>query len=216
MKNWVKYCFFGVGGVLLGYLLAFFINEIFSLAILIAFYGLLGVVFLLYKIETDQSEVLKNAKDALVAELNKTIGGHGEKIKQSLKQGTDSLIYAMRQYNDRAQGYHDRQSAFQGLIKYHIYAAAIRSLHQSQDAEKVVKFVRKELEILEKIEAGQGVYDLCGGRAHAQKQALDTLLSRIQNGALKPKISFFKCKDCSLELEACPRCSGKLERRFKK
>lgn len=173
-------------------------------------------IWYFFERDTDQTEALKTAQGELVAELNKIIGGHGEKLKQSLKQGTDSLTYAMRQYNDRAQDYHDRLTALKGLIRYHVYAAAIKSLHQSRDAEKAEKFVFRELNILEKIGAGENVSELAGGRAHVEEQAFNTLLGRVRNGALEPKTAFYKCKNCGGELEACPFCSGELERRFKK
>ncbi|HQQ88539.1 MAG TPA: hypothetical protein PLA72_11115 [Smithellaceae bacterium] len=216
MREPVKYCFTAIGGAVFGYAIAFFVNENSALAILIALFCLMVVLFVFYKIDNNQYEALKTAQDSLIDALNTSIGRHSESLKQRLSEGTAGLRTATTAYHQEAQSLHLKKSAFVGLIKYHIFAAAIRSLRQTRNAEKTVKFVRKELEVLEKIEAGEDVFALCGNRAHAEEQALNTLLGRINNGALEPKTAFFRCKSCGAELDACAACGGELERRFKK
>jgi len=202
-------------GAVGGYFFAFNADQDTSITVLVALFILMAVMFLVYMVYSGQTEALKTAQDELIKSLNTSIGAQAESLKQSLKQGTDYLQTATTAYHVEAQAYHIKKSAFVGLVKYHIYAAAIRQLHQTRNAEKVVKFVRKELEIMEKIETEKDNYELCGGRAHAEKQALDTLLGRIQNGAIEPKTAFFRCKSCASEFEVCPNCGGELERRFK-
>ena len=203
-------------GAVGGYFFAFNADQDTSITVLVALFILLAVMFLVYMVFTTQTEALKTAQAELVASLNTSIGAHTESLKQRLSEGTAGLRTATTTYHVEAQALHLKKSAFVGLVKYHIYAAAIRSLHQTRNAEKAVKFVKKEMEVLEKIEAGEDVFALCGDRAHSQEQALNTLLGRIRNGAIEPKTAFFRCKSCGSELEACPRCSGELERRFKK
>jgi hypothetical protein len=179
----------------------------------------LGVIIALFSITTpsnDLSHEFKTVQDALVLKINETIGAYRENLDTSLKEGKEFFLEAGRDYQSHAESYFDRQSAFSGLIKYHVYAAAIRQLHQSHDPEKAEKFVQRELEIIKKIEAGENVYALCGNRAHTEEQAYNTLLGRCKKGQIKPQKSFFRCKDCSYELVVCPNCSGELQRRFKK
>jgi hypothetical protein len=179
----------------------------------------LGVIIALFSITTpsnDLSHEFKTVQDALVLKINETIGAYRENLDTSLKEGKEFFLEAGRDYQSHAESYFDRQSAFSGLIKYHVYAAAIRQLHQSHDPEKAEKFVQRELEIIKKIEAGENVYALCGNRAHTEEQAYNTLLGRCKKGQIKPQKSFFRCKDCSFELVVCPNCSGELQRRFKK
>ncbi|HQQ88564.1 MAG TPA: zinc ribbon domain-containing protein [Smithellaceae bacterium] len=215
MRDLMRYALIIVVCVICGYLIASFLNETISLAILIVFFILWIGFFLMFILEINQADALKTAQDSLVEKLNTSIGAQAESIRASLKQGTDYLSHVAREYDDRGQNYHSRHSAFIGLVKYHIYAAAIRQLHQTRNAEKAVKFVRKEMEVLEKIETEKDNYELCGGRAHAEEQALNTLLGRVNNGTLTPKTAFLRCKSCGEEFQACPRCSGELERRFK-
>jgi len=216
MRDLITWISIFTAGAVGGYFFAFNADQDTSITVLVALFILLAVMFLVYMVFTTQTEALKTAQDELVASLNTSIGAQAERLSQSLKQGTDYLNNVARQYNERAQSYHSRHSAFVGLVKYHIYAAAIRSLHQTRNAEKAVKFVKKEMEVLEKIEAGEDVFALCGDRAHSQEQALNTLLGRIRNGAIEPKTAFFRCKSCASEFEVCPNCGcGQLERRFK-
>lgn len=178
----------------------------------------LGVIIALFSITTpsnDLSHEFKTVQDALVLKINETIGAHRENLDTNLKEGKELLLEAGRAYQSHAESYFNRQSDFSGLIKYHVYAAAIRQLHQSHDPEKVEKFVQRELEIIKKIEAGENVYALCGNRAHTEEQAYNTLLGRCKKGQIKPQKSFFQCKDCGTEFEVCPNCMGELQRRFK-
>jgi len=148
----------------------------------------LGVIIALFSITTpsnDLSHEFKTVQDALVLKINETIGAYRENLDTSLKEGKEFFLEAGRDYQSHAESYFDRQSAFSGLIKYHVYAAAIRQLHQSHDSEKAEKFVQQELEIIKKIEAGENVYALCGNRAHTEEQAYNTLLGRCKKGQIK-------------------------------
>lgn len=215
MPELLKIVFGVMGGILGGYFVAYSLHETLALSILILFSILMVGIFLMFKKEIQQAESRETAQDALVEKLNTSIGAQGESLRANLKQGTEYLSSVARQYNERAQNYHSRHSAYVGLIKYHVYAAAIRQLHQTRNAEKSAKFVKKEMAVLDKIEAGEDVFGLCGDRAHTEEHAYNTLLGRVNNGTLTPKTAFLRCKSCASEFEVCPNCGGELERRFK-
>jgi uncharacterized membrane-anchored protein YitT (DUF2179 family) len=231
MKNKIYTHLFAVGiGVIGSLIFRYYFTFEDPNLVLVVFYFIcliLGIVFyfVLFFWEarsTDLASTFKTSQDALVnalktsenelvSRIEKIIGAHGK----NLEDGIEGVKNAGREYNLRAKSYFDLKSALAELIRYHVYTAAIRLLHQSLNAEKAEKFVAKELEILEKIEGGNDVKELTGGRAYAQEQAYNTMLGRLNNGTLKPKTAFFKCKNCGGELNACTACGGELERRFK-
>jgi DNA-directed RNA polymerase subunit M/transcription elongation factor TFIIS len=215
MENWVKYCFFAISGILGGYFIAFFLHETLALTILIAFFALLGVVFLVFMLNADQATNRKSAQDAFITEIKNTITSHEKNLERGLKKGTDYLTTAGDEYHLRVQNYFERQSSYKGFIRYHIYAAALRKLHQTRNAEKAEIFINTELEILKKIETGQNVLALCREREDAEERAYKTLLGRVQKGTLEPKTAFYKCKNCGAETKTCLNCGGELEHSFK-
>jgi len=173
-------------------------------------------IWYFFERDNDQTEGLKTAQGALVAEIHKTLSEHTKSLKQVFKQGSDYLYSEGRAFNELTANYHARQAAYQGLIRYHVYAAALKALRHNQDAEKAEKFVLNELNIFQKIEAGENVFNLAGHRAHTEEQAFNSYLGLVKNGAVRPKTAFYKCKNCGAETEACLNCGGELERKYKK
>jgi len=194
-------------------------EEMSILIVLILYTVLLllsAFIWYFFERDNDQTEALKTTQGALVVEIHKTLGEHAQSLKQALKQGSDYLNSAGRGFNELTANYHARRSAYQGLIRYHVYAAALKALRHNQDAEKAEKFVLNELNIFQKIEAGENVFDLAGNRAHAEEQAFNSYLGLVKNGAVRPKTAFYKCKNCGAETETCLNCGGELERKFRR
>jgi hypothetical protein len=192
-----------------------------SLLIVLILYTVLlllsAFIWCFFERDNDQTEALKSSQAALDAKIHKTLDEHAQSLKQAIKQGSDYLNSAGRGFYELTANYHARRSAYQGLVRYYVYAAATKSLKYNPDAEIAEKFVRKELDILQKIEAGENVYELAGGRAHAQEQAYNTLLGRVVNGTAQAKTTaFYKCKNCGAETETCLNCGGELERKFRR